>query len=184
MQTDEEQEALPETAEDLRGWMAGAARADVEAQAGWWLRSLAFVTDDLTRVDEREEAEVARIRAHYARIRNPLRDRAAALERSLEALAAELTFDGRKKSLALTYGTLGRRTQPARVAVIDKDAALAWARKVGCVRVTEAVDVKTAAPTVLALVAETGEVPDGWEYVAEHETAYVKTNSAAASGVA
>jgi phage host-nuclease inhibitor protein Gam len=183
MEIETEEEALPATVEELRAWMTTAPRVDIESQAGWWLRSLALVHEEMERVAERQQAETGRIRAHYTRVLTPLRDRAAALERSLEALAADLTFDGKRKSLALTYGTIGRRTVPTAVKVTDDAAAVAFARSLGvldAIKVTEKPVHKVLAPLVLSCA----EVPDGFEVTPAHDVAYVSTNSAAASGVA
>lgn len=173
------EDALPATVDEIAAWMATASVAAIEAQAGWWLRSLATAQTEMAALDARHDAELELINAHYARLRAPLADHTAALERCLTAMAERITLPRNRKSIELAYGTIGRRTVPARVGVVDKAAALEWAKRVGAVRVKEEVDVKAATPTVLAMVAESGEVPDGWEYVAEHESAVVKPNSRA-----
>ena len=180
-----EQEQLPASVADIEAWMADASPAAVEAQASWWLRSLGTALAERERLEARRDAERALVDAHYARLITPLTDHAAALERCLEALAERITYERGRKSLSLAWGVVGRRTNPARVAVVDADAALATIRTLlpSAVRVKESVDVKAATPAVMAAVSE-GVAVDGFEVVPAAEVAYAKPNSAAASGVA
>lgn len=183
--TEEAAEALPATREDVVGWMTDAPRVEVETQAGWWLRSLAEVEAQVAALDAREEGELERIRRHYARYRAPLAERRDALERCLDVVAEALTFT-KGKSLALTYGTIGRRTVPARIAVIDAETALATIRTLlpSAVRIKESVDVKAATPAVMSAIGDGVDVP-GFELVPTHEAPYAKTNGLALSqGVA
>jgi phage host-nuclease inhibitor protein Gam len=176
-------DTLPATVQELHTWMATASAAAVDAQAGWWLRSLALATRDSCALEERRDAERALVDAHYARALAPLADQIAGLERTLRALADRITLPKGRKSVALTWGLVGRKSVPARASVVDAVTALTFARAAGALRITEAVDVKKAAPLVLALVAESGEVPDGWEFHAAHEAPVVTLNSRAAAGV-
>jgi phage host-nuclease inhibitor protein Gam len=180
-----EQEQLPATVEEIAAWMAGASPAAVEAQASWWLRSLGEAQGEAQRLMERRDAELDMVARHYARALAPVQDRAAALERCLEAMAERMTYARGKKSLALAWGVVGRRTQPARVSVTDPDVALATIRTLlpSAVRVKESVDVKAATPAVLAAVSE-GVAVDGFELVPAKDVAYATPNSAAAQGVA
>jgi phage host-nuclease inhibitor protein Gam len=178
-------EELPATVEEIDAWMADASPAAVEAQASWWLRSMAILDVEVARIDAREEAELERVRSHYAAQRAPLTERHDALERCVLAMAERVQYPKGKKSLALAWGTIGSRTQPQRVAVVDAERAVRLMRDLlpSAIRVKESVDVRAATPAVLNAVAA-GIVPDGFEVVPEHEKAYATPNSAAASGVA
>ncbi len=92
------------------------------------------------------------------------------------AIAERASYGRGRKSLALTWGTIGRRTVPARVSVADPEIALATIRTLlpSAVRVKESVDVRAATPAVLASLSDTGALPDGFEYEAEHEKAFAK----------
>ncbi len=176
----EEPETLPADVTELQQWAKEQQRPALEEQAAWWLRSLSTSTAELQQLDEREEMEIGRIRAHYARLRSPIASHVGALERSLEALAELLIVDGaKKKSAAFTWGVIGRRTNPARVAVVDADAALSTIRTLlpSAVRVKESVDVKAATPAVMAAVAD-GLAVAGFELVPAHDVSYAKPTMA------
>ena len=163
MQTDTE--TLPASTDEVRGWVGEAPAAEVEATVGWWLRRLGAVEAELARLEAREAAELARVRHHYAALRAPVETRAGSFRRAIEAVAASIEW-GKKKSMHLTWGTFGVRAKPARVAVADPAAALAWAKQHApdAVVVTERVDHRTVAPVVMQLVRDTGEQPDGFEF--------------------
>lgn len=175
-----EQETLPASVEEVAAWVGSAAAADVEATAGWWLRRLGEVEAEITRLETREEAELARVRAHYAALRAPLETRAGGFRRAVEAVAASVKW-GKRKSIDLAWGTFGVRTKPARVEVVDPVKALAWARQHApdAVVVKESVAQRVVAPKILAIVAESGEEVEGFSYHPAIEQPYATPSSLA-----
>jgi phage host-nuclease inhibitor protein Gam len=142
------------------------------------MRQQTALTAEVCAIDEREEAELALIRSHYATQRTPRADRIAALERCVLAIAERLTFAKGKKSVALTWGTIGRRTKPEAVEVADEALALAFAKTLaGGVKVTEKPVLAVVKPAVLARLADGGEEVEGFTIVPEHDLPYLKLTS-------
>lgn len=180
----DEEDTLPTTVEEVQTWVASAPRTELEAQAGWWLRSLAKAQHEAATIDAREEAELERLRAHYAKQREPIVYRIGALERSLEAVAELIAFEGKRKSVALAWGTIGRRSVGEKMQVTDDEAALVFARSVeGATKSVEKIVAAVATAAALARMKETGEEVGGFTFTAEHEKAFAKVNDAYAAGV-
>jgi phage host-nuclease inhibitor protein Gam len=179
-------EALPATVDELAAWVGQTSALEVQTQAGWWLRSLSIAQAELERLQAMEEAEVSRVRRFYARQGRATRDRADALTRSLEALTELVSMPKGKKSLALTYGTIGRKTQPAALRITDDAAAVAFAKAQGlvdAVKVTEKPVHKVLSALLLADAVEGCELPDGIELVPAREVAVVTPNTLGAQEV-
>lgn len=181
MQT--EQDALPERVEQVAEWVRIAPAPDVEATAGWWLRRLGELEAEIAALETREEAELARVRGHYAALRGPIETKAGAFRRAIEAVAASVTW-GKRKSIDLAWGTFGVRTKPAAVVVKDQARAVAWARAhvPDAVVVKETVAHKVVAPVVMQLVRSTGEVPEGFDYTEADVVPYATPSSLASHG--
>ena len=99
----------------------------------------------------------------------------------LEAFAAARLAGKKKRSIALPAGVVGFRKQPARMAVEDEAAALAWAKAHGVtsavvvVPATEKLSKSELAKAVMAGVpGAAGEIPDGARMTEEEDRFFVK----------
>lgn len=79
---------------------------------------------------------------------------------------------GRRKSLKLPAGTIGLRTEPARLRVQDEDATIAWAKAhlPQAVRISERIS-RTA---LNEHHAASGEIPDGCDLAEPGERFYIR----------
>jgi len=170
MQTIETAQAETLTAEEVAALIADAP-AETPA---------AFMPDDERGVDW-VLGKIADRRARAARIRENAEKMASAEEREAEALEwrfgwviqawlkAELD-GGKRKSIRLFHGVIGYRTRPAGVSVTDPAAALEWARFNLPAAVTEALDKKALAETLLT----TGEALPFVQLLPAEEVFYIR----------
>lgn len=151
--------------------------AQLDALASEYLGEMAAAAAEIARFTEARDHELQRIAQKYEMLMAPAKIRHQRCERFVCELAQRADF-GKKKSRDVGNGTYGRKTEPERVKVLDQDKAVAWARDhfPGAVKTktTETVDHRAIAPAILARVHADGEVPDGFEHVAERETYYAK----------
>lgn len=174
--------ALPATTDEITAWAQTASPDAIIQQASWWLRRLATTRGVASQMELARDAELEMIQRHYAPRLADLADRDAHLERCLQALAPFVPVERGKKSASLAYGQIGVKSVPAKVSVVDQDAAVAWAeaqQHASAIVTTRRVDHRQISPLVLQTVAETGEQPDGFDIVAAHEAPVVKPNSRA-----
>lgn len=171
-----------EEADDLAALGADLNRpmseSEIDAAMSEMLRRMAWYDKQIATTNEAEALERERINARYERRREPLRKRRAEIEAQALALAERATFEGKKKSRNVGNGTFGKKTEPERVKIIDANKAMEFAL-INCPdaireKIAVSVEHKAVAPVVLARLHETGELPDGFEHSAEHDTYYVR----------
>lgn len=140
---------------------------EIDAAMSEMLRRMAWYDGQIKAGEEAERLEVERINARYNRRLAPLQKRRAEIEANALALAERATFEGKKRSRNVGNGTFGKRITPERVEVVDKPAAIEWAKKhhpsAVLQELVEKLVHKEIAPVVLALTATTGEVPPGFD---------------------
>lgn len=161
---------------------AGATAVEIDAFASDLLRLLGEAEADRARYEEALTAEIQRLRMRYGARINRAAIRANMLRRSVCALAETQDFGGKKKkSREVGYGSYGRRFVPAAVKIVDQAQAIAWAEaeQLGVVEIIEMKKLphKVLAPIVLDIVRETGEVPPGFDVIAEHEENWCKAET-------
>lgn len=152
--------------------------AQLDALASDVCRQLARFAADRARYEEAEAAELARIRTFYANRVAPIALRIQQLEAIGAEIAQRATFPGKSKSRKVAFGCYGSRKIAEKVSVVDEGKALAWARinhpyaiETKTVEKLSAVAIKGA---VLAVVHQSGEVPDGFDHVGESEKFFIK----------
>lgn len=86
--------------------------------------------------------------------------------------------NGKSKSVHLPGGTVGLRTNPARLTVVDEEKTLAWAKAhlPAAVELVPAVEKLSRKELIQAFSAgrTAGEIPDGAEMMPAEERLYVK----------
>lgn len=105
--------------------------------------------------------------------------RAGYYEQGVVAIAESIDWSAeKKKSRLVGHGTYGMKREPERVKITDQDKAIAFARTAlpSAIKekVTITVDHRAIAPAVLARVHADGDVPDGFEHIAEHQVFYAR----------
>lgn len=185
--TTEAMDALGLSEADLRAELAAVgvvldqptSDAQLDAMASHVLGLMAECDLDTARYREAMAAEVARIHMRYEALFTPIVARRGMLERWALDIAERVDY-GKKKSRAVGNGTIGKRTKPERIEIVDDAVALAFAKAHpvdGAIKVTEKPVHKVLAPQVLALVHATGELPAGFEHHPESEEFYVKVTA-------
>jgi len=143
------------------------SESEIDAAMSEMLRRMAWYDKQVAMAYEACTLEVERIRARYTRRMDPMAKRRAEIEAQALALAQRATFEGKKKSRDVGNGTFGKRTTPERVEVIDKPAAIEWAKKhhpsAVLQELVEKLVHKEIAPVVIERISETGEVPAGFD---------------------
>jgi phage host-nuclease inhibitor protein Gam len=152
------------------------AASDRDAAMSMILRQLGRAALDMERYTAAAAREHEAITARYARITDPLSERAAWLASLGRQLALETPMEGKAKTRHVAYGDFGTRKVPARVSIERAPELLAWAK----LAAPELVDVKIEkTERVLQKAAagyftETGDLPAGCKYEPEHEDPILK----------
>lgn len=154
-----------------------ASDAQLDALVSYWLGEMAAADADLARYQEALDAEIARLRLRYDAFMRPVQARRAAYEQAV-CVAAERADFGKKQSRAVGNGTYGRRRVPAALRIVDRDATLAWARQQAPHLVRQTIKEDVLQKPLQQWFEESGEVPDGAEYVAETVTYFAKPEAA------
>jgi phage host-nuclease inhibitor protein Gam len=159
-----------------------AARLD--AAISETLRQLARLQLDIARYKAAQSAEQKSVASRYARLMDPLAQRAAWLESVGKQLALEAKFEGKAKSRNVAFGSYGKRTVNEHLEVTDETALLEWADK----EQKDLVDVKETR-RVLQSAAEafwkrTKKVPPGCTLNPEYQNPFVKPDLGAAAELA
>jgi phage host-nuclease inhibitor protein Gam len=157
---------------------ADSSPESLDAAASNLLRAIGAMQRNLKRYQDTKARELEHLDARYAYLCEPLEQRIAQFTEAVEEIARRAKFDGRSRSRNVGYGIYGVRKQPEKVKVIDKLAALDFARAM-CpeaveVRSEEVLSAATVKPAVLAHLASTGEVPQGFEHTAAHDKPYIE----------
>lgn len=143
-----------------------APDAELAATASQLLAAIRGQSEALERYADAERAEVARIQARYGERKQRLAARVRALEQQLSIVAEGLDY-GTKKSRVLGNGTVGFRTVPERLSVLDGAALVAWATTNAPDLIRRETVVKVTVPQAAAKqhLEATGEIPEGCELV-------------------
>jgi hypothetical protein len=145
----------------------------IDAMASRYLRAMAAIERDITHERSLEALEIAMVQdAHAPRVAK-LSARYATLERVVCHLAAVSDF-GSKKSARLAFGEFGRRAKKAAVKIIDEAIALAWARANAPSLVERKTVEKLPHANVAKWFGETGELPEGCEFIPERDEPFAK----------
>lgn len=124
-----------------------------------------------------ERIQVESLKARYTELDGPLVRRREGLVRELEAIYAALPHRGSKKSRTLAFGTLGTRTVPERLDVVDEAAlrndAHGWEPDL-MEHVFREVPRKLDHRALVALVKSKGALPAGVTVVPAREEFYVR----------
>lgn len=92
------------------------------------------------------------------------------LEQDLLAAANTVRFSGKRKSLALPHGVLGRRSKGDKLAVVDKDEALKFSKEMG-------IPYKRVEEPYVGELKDfwnsTGELPPGCEVIEGGDEPYI-----------
>lgn len=145
--------------------------AEIDALVSGYLREMQTHAVDIARYQEARKLEHQRIDLCYD---NFVRGPQAEYDR-LDALVcafAEKADFGKKKSRDVAYGAYGRRTEPARVKIVDPDKLLAWCHANAKTLITWKESVKHA--SIAEYFAQTGALPDGVEWTPESECAFAR----------
>jgi hypothetical protein len=159
---------------------ADADPAHLDAAASDLLRWLAREEREIKRYGEAEDAELERICFRYEQLAAPHKARAAQITEAIAHIARVATFPGKSRSRKVGYGTYGLRKVGESVKIVDKAEALSFARERGLIelRTEEHISITDLKPHVLAIVHAAGEVPAGFEHIAERDEPVVKTMEA------
>lgn len=153
------------------------APAECDALASELLGRLAACEAEAARYRDAQDREIRRLTERYATLLGPVEQRARQYEAAVCELARRADF-GTKRSRAVGNGTYGVRTVPERVAIVDPQQAVAWARAhcPGAVKtkITESVDHRGVAPAVLAQIHATGALPDGFSHESARAVPFAK----------
>ncbi len=140
------------------------------------VRRIAEARREIELIGEQEAEEIARIRARAAELKQAWEARIAWLDErygeSLKAFAAA-NLEGKKvRSIKLLSGVVGFRKNPSSLAIVDKDAALEWAKAnlPDAIKVVESVGVS---PLKLHVEA-TGESLEFAEYTPAFDKFYIE----------
>ena len=168
---------------DITEWMISEGLAD-EAPADrvdldvWLDRRLAVLAALERQIEQ--NTEVARRRIEM--IRDWMETENAALQRRadflrslLEQAARAYPYPPKVKSRRLPNGTIGSRTVPARLEVVNEEAALRWAEECGF---DEAIRKSVRVTPLREYWQSTGIVPEGCQEVPAEERFYVKAGGA------
>ncbi len=177
--TDEEERAqLQELGLLTEGSDVPASDAQLDAAVSEICRWLGAVQADRARYEQAEAAEVARIKMRYAALKEPLDRRIGQLEAIGQDVARRADFGPKAKSRKVGNGSYGSRTSPVRVSVVDRDAALAWAKvthpEIIESKTVESIRHKEALPLVLQHLHATGEVAPGFEHAESRVEYFIK----------
>jgi hypothetical protein len=144
-------------------------------------RHLANTKADLSRYDEAEAAEHARIAAFYESREAPLIRRIEQLEAIGGEIARRATFPGKSKSRKVAFGCYGSRKVSERVTVVDEGKAINFLlenRPSAVAHVSKyKILLDVAKVAVKDHLTATGEVPDGFEHVGETEKFFIKPDA-------
>jgi phage host-nuclease inhibitor protein Gam len=150
----------------------------LDAAASSSLRIIGAIERDIARYRGAEELEIEHIRATYRKRCEPLEQRAAQFREAVAEMARRATFPGKSRSRETGFGIYGLRKVPESVKITDQERALDFARGAAphaIVTVSKAsVMAKEIKPVVLAHLKETGEIPAGFEHIAERDEPVIK----------
>lgn len=93
--------------------------AKADSTAGWLLRRLREVEENLSRYEAAEQEEKDQIGRRYANIVKPLVRAREAFAKALLTIAANAKFPGKSKSRKVAFGVYGRRTKKGVVQLAD-----------------------------------------------------------------
>jgi len=153
-----------------------SANADRDAAMSMILRQLGRAALDVERYNAAKAREHMAIDARYARITDPIAERAAWLASLGRQLALETPMEGKSKTRHVAYGDFGTRKVPSRVSIERAPELLAWAK----VSAPELVDVKIETTervpqkAVATYFTNTGDLPPGCKHEPEHEDPILK----------
>ncbi len=140
------------------------------------LRRIAEAEREMELIDEQLVEEIARIRARADELRQAYQAKLTWLDErygeSLKAFAAA-NLEGKKvRSIKLLSGVVGFRKNPSSLAIVDKDAAIEWAKAnlPEAIKVVESVGVS---PLKLHVEA-TGESLEFAEYTPAFDKFYIE----------
>jgi len=140
------------------------------------VRRIAEARREIELIGEQEAEEIARIRARADELRQAYQAKLTWLDErygeSLKAFAAA-NLEGKKvRSIKLLSGVVGFRKNPSSLAIVDKDAALEWAKAnlPDAIKVVESVGVS---PLKLHVEA-TGESLEFAEYTPAFDKFYIE----------
>jgi hypothetical protein len=158
-----------------------ASDAQLDAFASDICRHLANTKADLSRYDEAEAAEHARIAAFYESREEPLIRRIEQLEAIGEEIARRATFPGKSKSRKVAFGCYGSRRVGEKVTVVDEGKAINFLLENRPSAVAHVSKYKILLDVAKAAVKDhltaSGEVPDGFSHVGETEKFFIKPDA-------
>lgn len=168
--TDYDMEQLAEPDENGRPAFHEAFVLDTEDKVEWALRKLGSW-----------DAEHARVKAHSESILKRIAtERESFLNRfqaDIEAFAKAKVEGGKRRSYETVYGTLAFRKVPPTLSVVDKDAALAWAKEHDPTSVMETLNVKSYSERAKLDLQQNGEILPGMELKPERESFSIRFKS-------
>ena len=143
---------------------------DSVEKAEWALSKIASAEKRILDREMMADALIYRIKERLGDITKQDRDTVENMKAMLHPWAeVEIAKQGKTKHVKLLGGEVGFRQSPARLEVIDTDAALSSLPE-SCIRIKKEVD-KTATKK---LIETTGELPDGVELVPGEVRFYVE----------
>lgn len=147
------------------------APADMDVWVDRRLAAIAGIETEMARNDQAAARRKAMIEDWRAGENAALERSAEYLRRDLEVIALSYPYAGKRKSRELPHGVIGKKSSAERLAVVDPDAALEFAREHGLeIKVKESV----AHATLVAFRSRSGGLPTGTEIVPASEKPYVK----------
>lgn len=173
----EELDMLLDRGDDLQDTPpTDADRVDLDLWIDRRLAALWRITEEMEHNRRVAEARISEVEDWLAATNGRLERRAELLRQQVMAAAAAYPYQGRSKSRKLPSGEIGKRTTPERVAVVDKEAALAFAKAHPALSADVKVEVKESISTTALTnyYRSTGEVPPGCEAVPAEEKPFVR----------
>lgn len=154
-----------------------ADRVDLDLWIDRRLAALWRITEEVEHNRRVAEARIREVEDWLASENRPLDRKREFLEQQVLAAARNYPYQGRSKSRKLpSGGEIGKRTTPERVAVIDKEAALAFAKAHPALSADVKVEIRESISTTALTnyYRSTGEVPPGCEAVPAEEKPFVR----------
>jgi phage host-nuclease inhibitor protein Gam len=120
------------------------------------------------------DAEYARVKAHsesiLKRIASEKESFLARFQVDLEEYTRQKIEGGKRRSHETVYGTLAFRKVPPTLSVVDKDAALEWAREHDPTSIQQTLNVKAYSDRAKLDLQQNGEILPGVELKPERES--------------
>lgn len=145
---------------------------DSDSAADWLLQKYAALDAEIVLITAQAQEAVKRLQADRQSLEH-------LYQGQLEAFVRERIADERRgrKSLILPHGTVGFRTVPASVRIVDEQVARVYAERTkmpNAILVTELLRTGVYGALAKKALEETGELLPGIEYVPERESFHIK----------